>query len=243
MGAWGTAIFSDDTAGDVRDRFRELIGKGLSTEQATDKLFRQYASSLNDPDDGSPFWLGLAVTQWKCGRLLERVKAKALDIIDTGADLKRWSGDAKRRAVLEKTRAQLLSPPLPPTHIRQRYQENNEWEVGELISYQKPRGNYSVLRVLGHITQSAGKHPIIELVDWYAASPASREDAQHLETRVGTERTECAYRLSHMAVVAAVSSRDQPTARLRRLGPSAAPFEPVNHCKYVSALALFRRLC
>ena len=81
MGAWGTAIFSDDTAGDVRDRFRELIGKGLSTEQATDKLFRQYASSLNDPDDGSPFWLGLAVTQWKCGRLLERVKAKALDIM------------------------------------------------------------------------------------------------------------------------------------------------------------------
>jgi hypothetical protein len=26
-------------------------------------------------DAGSPFWLGLAVTQWKCGRLLEQVKA------------------------------------------------------------------------------------------------------------------------------------------------------------------------
>ena len=230
MGAWGTAIFSDDTSSDVRDGFRELIGEGLSTEQATDKLLSEYASSLNDPDDGPPFWLGLAVTQWKCGRLLERVKAKALDIIDTGADLKRWSGDAKRRAVLEKTRAQLLSPPPARTRIRQRYQENNDWEVGELISYQTPRGKYAVLRVLGHATGSAGKHPIIELVDWYAASPASLDDARHLETRVGIERTERAYGLSHMAILAAVSSRDQPIASLRRLGPSAAPFERVDRC-------------
>jgi hypothetical protein len=180
MGTWGTPIFSDDTASDVRDEFRELIGEGLSTEQATDKLVSEYAPSLDDPDDGPPFWLGLAVTQWKCGRLLEQVKAKALDIIDTGADLKRWSGDPKRRAVLEKTRAQLLSPPPAPTPIRKRYQENNDWEVGELISYQTPRGKYAVLRVLGHATGSAGKHPIIELVDWYAASPASLDDARHL---------------------------------------------------------------
>jgi len=76
MGTWGTAIFSDDTASDVRDEFRDLIGEGLSTEQATDKLLREYAPSLDDPDDGPPFWLGLAVTQWKCGRLLERVKEK-----------------------------------------------------------------------------------------------------------------------------------------------------------------------
>lgn len=72
MGTWGAAIFSDDTASDVRDQFRDLIGEGLSTEQATDKLLREYASSLDDPDDGPPFWLGLAVTQWNCGRLLGR---------------------------------------------------------------------------------------------------------------------------------------------------------------------------
>jgi hypothetical protein len=232
MGTWGTAIFSDDTASDVRDQFRELIGEGLSPEQATEKLLREFAWSLDDPDDGPPFWLGLAISQWKCGRLLEQVKTRALDIIDTDADLKRWStaDGRRRRAVLEKTRAQLLSPLPPPARIRKRYQENNDWEVGELISYQTPRGKYAVLRVLGHITESGGKHPIIELVDWYAASPASLDDARHLETRVGIERTERAYGLSHMAVVAAVSSRDQPIARLRRLGPSAAPFERVDRC-------------
>ena len=57
MGAWGTAIFSDDTASDVREEFRDLIGEGLSTEQATDKLLKEYAPSLDDPD-GTAFLAG-----------------------------------------------------------------------------------------------------------------------------------------------------------------------------------------
>jgi hypothetical protein len=36
----------------VREEFRDLIGEGLSTEQATDKLLREYAPSLDGPDDG-----------------------------------------------------------------------------------------------------------------------------------------------------------------------------------------------
>ena len=59
--------FSHDTASDVRDGFRDLIGEALSTEQA--------------------FWLGLAVTQWKCGRLLERVKEKAARTSSAGREI------------------------------------------------------------------------------------------------------------------------------------------------------------
>ena len=87
-----------------------------------------------------------------------------------------------------------------------------------------------MLRILGHATGSTGKHPIVELVDWYAATPASIEDARHLETRFGIERTERGYGLSHAAVLAATSSRDQPATRLCRLGLSAAPFERMDHC-------------
>ena len=63
MGTWETAIFSDDTASDVRDEFRDLIGEGLSTEQATDKLLREYAPSLDDPDDGPPFLAGHSLSR------------------------------------------------------------------------------------------------------------------------------------------------------------------------------------
>jgi hypothetical protein len=74
MGTWGTAIFSDDIACDVRDQYRECIGEGLSGSEATEKLMADYEQSLEDSDEGPPFWLALAATQWKLGRLEDRVK-------------------------------------------------------------------------------------------------------------------------------------------------------------------------
>jgi hypothetical protein len=99
-----------------------------------------------------------------------------------------------------------------------------------MIGMSATRGKYAVLRVLGHAAGSTGRHPIVELVDWYAATPASLDDARHLETRLGIQKMERAYGLSHAAILAAVSSPDQPAARLHRLGLSAASFERVDRC-------------
>ena len=49
MGAWGTGVFSDDTASDVRDNYLDLIGDGLSGVEAT-KLLREWSGTLDDPD-------------------------------------------------------------------------------------------------------------------------------------------------------------------------------------------------
>ena len=130
MGTWGTAIFSDDTASDVRNDFRELIGDGLSPEEATARLMTRYGSIVDDPEGGTTFWLGLAVTQWKSGRLQESVKKRALEIIDSGADLRLWSEDEKlvkaRAAVLAETRAQLLSPQPAAKRIPKTFREAND---------------------------------------------------------------------------------------------------------------------
>ena len=69
MGTWGTALFSDDLAADIRDELRDLIGEGHSAEEATERLLTEYADSLNDPDEQTVFWLALAVTQWKLSTL------------------------------------------------------------------------------------------------------------------------------------------------------------------------------
>jgi hypothetical protein len=118
MGTWRTAIFSDDVAADVRDRFRELVGDGHAVEQATQILLEEFADELEDEDSGSVVWLALATVQWKLGRLQEEVKRKAIEIIDSGEDLKRWEDEPnllkKRRDVLEKLKEQLNSPTLPP---------------------------------------------------------------------------------------------------------------------------------
>ena len=114
MGAWGTALFSDDTACDVRDSYVDLVGDGLTGPEATKALLREWSDSLNDPDDSSVFWLVLAATQWRCGRLEGHVLQQALNVIDSGSDLARWKSSStdfkKRKAVLEKLRAQLTSP-------------------------------------------------------------------------------------------------------------------------------------
>jgi hypothetical protein len=38
VGAWGTAVFSNDTSSDVRSEFRDLIADGLDAKEATDRL-------------------------------------------------------------------------------------------------------------------------------------------------------------------------------------------------------------
>src|SRR5512132_2413433 len=77
MGTWGTGIFDDDTACDVRGHYRRALRAGVPGPEATDQLLRAYAPGP-DPFD-TPIWLGLAATQTKLGRLEERVKTTALE--------------------------------------------------------------------------------------------------------------------------------------------------------------------
>jgi hypothetical protein len=114
MGAWGTGIFQDDTACDVRDDYRQHLGNGFSGPEATARVLEEYASSLSDPEQAGVVWLALAATQWRCGRLDSTTLENALRVIDSGSDLVRWKDagrDCKRRAAgLQKLRIQLTSP-------------------------------------------------------------------------------------------------------------------------------------
>src|SRR5262249_5388448 len=123
MGAWGTAIFSDDTAADTRDAFTDFIADGLTPRQATDRIIKESADILEEEDDAGVFWLSLAATQWKLGRLVDRVRDRAIAIVESGTDLHRWEENPKaeinqRKKHLEKLDKQLLSPPPPPKKVK-----------------------------------------------------------------------------------------------------------------------------
>lgn len=60
MGAWGTGIFSNDTAADVRETYRELLGEGREGAEATRALLEEYSDELDDFDTAPDLWLGLA---------------------------------------------------------------------------------------------------------------------------------------------------------------------------------------
>lgn len=169
MGTWGVAIFSDDLAADLRGDFRELIGDGLTSTEATDRLLGEYESSLEDPDEMPVFWIALAVAQWKLGRLEDRTKRMALKIIDNGADLARWDNPkdrAKREVVLAATREELLSVPPPAKRIPRTIRESNDWQMGELIGFRLLSGKWTIFRVIGHHADEGGRFAVCELLDW-----------------------------------------------------------------------------
>ena len=141
MGTWGTAIFSDDIATDVRDVFTDMIGEGLSTTAATKCLLTEYEEELDDPDDGNVVWLALAATQHKLGRLTTKVKNKAIRIIDSGADIARWEACTKseinqRKKHLAKLRLQLTADQPAPKKVRRPKKSSTNFNVGDVFAYQ-----------------------------------------------------------------------------------------------------------
>ena len=186
MGAWGVAIFSDDLAADLRGDFRDLIGDGLTSSEATDRLMAEYASSLNDPDEMPVFWIALAAAQWKLGRLEERTKQAALQVIDDGTDLKRWDDSkdrAKRIVVLAKTRAELLSPQPLAKRIPRTVKEATDWQVGEMIGFRLLSGKWTLFRVIGHHSDKGGRFAICEIIDWVGDQLPSLEMIAELPIR------------------------------------------------------------
>lgn len=112
MGTSGTALFADDVACDVRDAVVEFLRAGGDPAASTLQAIRQHGELIDDEDDGPVFWLALAATQWKYGCLDDAVRARAIAVIDGGADAARWTGAAaqRRQTVLDALRAQLTSP-------------------------------------------------------------------------------------------------------------------------------------
>src|SRR5579863_3199110 len=154
MGVWGTAIFSDDNAADLRADYRRMIGDGLGGPEATDHLLKQWMpSSEKDPDMAALFWLALAVTQWKCGRLEDRVKTEAIRVIADGSAMRPRRGspmERKRAAVLDAAKQQLESPQSPLRRIKKPFRSSCDWEPGELIAYRLLSGSFIVLQVIEH---------------------------------------------------------------------------------------------
>ena len=74
MGAWGPGIFSDDYAPDVKDDYLLHLMKGKTNEEATALIIKEMLPEYETSEDYPVFWIALAVTQWKKGRLLPEVK-------------------------------------------------------------------------------------------------------------------------------------------------------------------------
>lgn len=192
MGTWGIALFSDDTAADVRDDYRDLLADGRDGPAATDALLERWKASLADDDEGPTVWLALAVAQHQLGRLEDRVREEALRVIDERLGLDRWRENPKlltrRLAELAKVRERLTSPQPAAKRVRARFKDSMVWEPGEHVAYEMKRGAWVVFRVIGEDAHEGGVSPVVELLDWTGDDPDTLNAASFraLAVRHGT---------------------------------------------------------
>lgn len=135
MGTWGTGIFSNDIACDVRDMYRDYLACGYEDDVAEEKVMEYWLPQLINPDEDEEgvFWLALAATEHKYGRMSERVKEKAFYFIRNDS-LREWNEKQvkERKKALEKL-AQTLSTPSDRKKIPSIHPQTIEWKAGDII--------------------------------------------------------------------------------------------------------------
>jgi hypothetical protein len=170
MGTWGPGLFSNDTAADTREEYLELLGDGIDPDEAVAQLVANPQDTIDDIDDGPPFWLALAATQCKYGHLSPLVRARAIEIISSGKDLRRWDSskrDRKRRAtVLEKLAREIEQFRPFERHVPKRKKDATPYEKGDILTYRLLSGRITLFRVIGHHSDKGGRSAVVEVLPW-----------------------------------------------------------------------------
>jgi hypothetical protein len=112
MGTWGTGIFDDDLALDLRGEFEDLTAGGSTPGQAADRILRDYEDDLEDMDEGPVILVALASLLLDAGVTDHPLYERARTALESGAGLERWeeAGEkdlAGRKAVYESLLARL----------------------------------------------------------------------------------------------------------------------------------------
>ena len=140
MGAWGTSLYANDSADDIRFEYLDKLRRGVSNEEIVESMIRDQGECIDDPEDAPLFWFALADTQWNYGRLMPEVKEKALYYLTQNGDLEVWreAGAKKLNAWLE-TRKKLeekLHTPQPPVKKVSPYRLFRcKWQLGDVFAY------------------------------------------------------------------------------------------------------------
>ncbi len=169
MGAWGPAIFSDDTACDIRSDYRELLEDGVEDHDATERIIDSYAHL--DEDEAHILSLALSASQAALGRLDEQVKARALDVIDHEVGLDLWAEEgpkplASRKTALASLRATLVGAQKPRKPVRRPWSHVTDLSPGDVLAYTTAGERIVLFRVARLNESRAGGYPVLRQLSW-----------------------------------------------------------------------------
>lgn len=231
MGAWGTSLYSDDYACDIRADYKDRLRKGMTNEEAVHDILA-HNTAVTGTDDEPVLWYALADTQWEYGRLLPEVKEKALAFLDAEQDDERWKTMElmeQRRQVLVKLKEKLLSPQPAEKKVRKYSYYRCPWKLGDVFAYQfhteesekyGVKGKYIVFRKItedwcwpGHII------PTVSFYRWIGDEIPSLEDIRDLPVILtNPSRYIVDERVKYLFSLLVSSKRSVPSKYLTYLG-------------------------
>jgi hypothetical protein len=182
VGVWGTDLFSDDLACDIRDHYRELLEDGIEDGAATRLTLEKFRAYFEESEGIA--LLAFAVTQSKLGRLDPDIRDRALAVLDGGADLEVWEREnlkllPKRRTVLEKARVQLTGPQPPRRRLRPPKRISSGLAAGDVLALPLPR-RLALLQVVRIRSHRLGETPVLEELDFKGTDVPPREILERL---------------------------------------------------------------
>lgn len=191
MGAWGTAISSNDTYADIYGEFFDLYDDGLDVAEISKKLIADNQEIINDTDDCNNFWFALAKAQWECKQLDKDIFDRVKKIIETGIDLEVWRQlDAeekdikKRKAVLDKFLADLQTERPKAKSRKKKIIRQPVFEKGDCLTFKLENGNYGGAVVLEAIKNSEYGYNLIATTRINQLSKPAKKDFENAEVLV-----------------------------------------------------------
>lgn len=181
MGAWGTSLYANDSASDIRGDYIDKLKRGKTNEEATKELIEANRDIMGDVEEEPLFWFALADTQWNCGRLLPEIKEKALFYLSQGAELERWKESGKKqldswKRTMEALKEKLESPQPPAKKLSKYRLYECKWKLGDVFAYrftsdyskeQGFEGKYVGFRKVSEDTYWPGHIvPVVQVYKW-----------------------------------------------------------------------------
>ena len=140
MGSWGTALYSNDTASDVRDICNEVYPL-VGIEEGNRIIMKEFDEIIRSDvidNDNASFWFALADWQWKHGVLSDDVRVKATALLSDHAGIDEWEEDGtaadvrKRIKVMDELLTQINSP-MPPVKIKKARMLKPRHNIGDIV--------------------------------------------------------------------------------------------------------------
>jgi hypothetical protein len=237
MGAWGTALYSDDTTCEVRDEFKSHLESGMSHSVAEKAILERFSDVLSDHQVECLVYFSLAETQWKFGCLSDHVRQHTLALLGKGGDVKYWQEDApleaKARAkVLAALSARLLSPqpPLKQVKLKLRRLPRKQLNapVGSVFGLSLPNGNIAALKFVGLRLAGSLEEAVFRLLPWRGTKLSSLSILEKISDRAVMIDD------YHEFSLYISDSRKNPTNCLLRTDILFAPSSPIDSARNVA---------